>query len=233
MLFKPSPSPDALSVTIGGSANSNIRNANTLLQMKESEVPQLHRILQKVLGSYIDGHKSFKSSLSKADAQHITMRIVCEKLNITGVIPSLIISHLREDGYIERNKTTADGEPFLVTVQGRKFWDAGGYFKEVLVGQQQDQIRTETIAKFKKDKVTFWMSVIGVPVTLSIGIIGLILNWQAKSETTEQKKQLHSLELQVSQQRITLDSLGVELNRVDSGRIQETMLFDSLQAKIE
>ncbi len=135
-----------------------------------------YEVLQTILGSYIDGHKSILKD--NDNPPRLTFEFVTMALGYKNLARDFFLKILLDDGHLKRNENTSDGEPLIVTTNGRKFWNNGGYLKEQMLNQVEEEIKLNTVQKLRLDRKVFWIPILISLLALGFAASTFILNYQ-------------------------------------------------------
>ena len=201
--------------------------------MNEQNESALKELLHRILGSYIEDHKSIMPLFTEQERKHITMEMVLRALNITGITPGLAKSWLMTDDLLMENPGTSDGEPLIVTPKGRPFWKENGYNKKQIETEQairktalDQKVAEGTIKNFKYGRWGFWLSVVNILLFILFKVTDYLENQERISTEQRLTVQLNKLSEEVFLQKITVDSLAVELSQADLDRKHAKTLSD-------
>lgn len=201
--------------------------------MIEHDESKLTQLLQQILGSYIEDHKSIMPLFTEQERKHITMEMVLRALKITGITPGLAKSWLMTDDLLMENPGTSDGEPLIVTPKGRAFWKENGYNKKQIETEQaiiktalDQKVAEGTIKNFKYGRWGFWLSVVNILLFILFKVTDYLENQERISTEQRLTVQLNKLSEEVFLQKITVDSLAVELSQADWDRKRAKKLSD-------
>jgi hypothetical protein len=132
--------------------------------------------LDKVLESYVKDHKSILSD-SEINTNNITIKHVCKALDIE-TNEKTILKSLIQEGYIQRNPNSANGEPYKATTDGIQFFTNGGYKEKYRVVEIDKRIKENELNNGNLEKFKFIVPLIFSLIAICISAYSLYLNFK-------------------------------------------------------